>query len=112
MMGHKGKAEVGQMGTSVTRWGKRTMSAEQRLTSRMLDAAAQLLVDAAHPSKIILFGSYAHDEQNADSDLDLLVVLPEVTNRFAEMVRLRRVLGPIRMPIDLLVYSEKDVKQR
>jgi predicted nucleotidyltransferase len=72
----------------------------------------RLLVDAAHPSKIILFGSYAREEQNADSDLDLLVILPDITNRFQEMVRLRRALAPIPMPIDVLVYSEKDVNER
>jgi len=82
------------------------------LTSDALDEVVRLLVDAASPKRIILFGSHVRGEQTPDSDLDLVVVLPEVSNRFAEMVRLRRVLGPIRMPIDVLVYSEDDVKTR
>lgn len=77
-----------------------------------LQDVVRLLVDAAHPTKIILFGSYARGEQTSDSDLDLIVVLPGTTNRFSEMVRLRRALKPIRMPIDILVYSDEEVASR
>ncbi len=78
----------------------------------VLDQVVRLLVDAAQPKKIILFGSYARGEQAPDSDLDLLVVLPHVPDRFTEMVRLRRALKPIRMSIDILVYSEDDLRTR
>lgn len=77
-----------------------------------LQDIVRLLVDAAHPTKIILFGSHARGEQTPDSDLDLIVVLPRTTDRFTEMVRLRRALKPIRMPIDILVYSEEEVASR
>jgi predicted nucleotidyltransferase len=78
----------------------------------MLKEVVRLLVDAAKPAKIILFGSYARDKQHADSDLDLVVILPEVSSRFHEMVRLRRALAPIPMAIDVLVYSKRDVQER
>ena len=77
-----------------------------------LDEIVRLLVDSAHPSKVILFGSYARGTQTPDSDLDLAVILPKVASRFDEMVRLRRALGPIPMAIDVLVYSEEDVRKR
>jgi predicted nucleotidyltransferase len=35
------------------------------------------LVDAYQPERIYLFGSWARGEQNADSDYDLLVVVPD-----------------------------------
>lgn len=69
--------------------------------------AAELLREAAHPTRIILFGSHARGLAQSDSDVDLMVVLPEVRDRMAEMVRLNRVLSPLRIPVDLLVVSEE-----
>ena len=66
-------------------------------------------MQAAQPERILLFGSYARGEAREDSDLDLLVIEPEVRDRAAEMVRLRRVLRPLRIPVDVLVYSHADV---
>lgn len=57
----------------------------------------------------MLFGSHARGEARNDSDLDLLVIERDVVDRAAEMVRLRRVLRPLRVPVDLLVYSTDDV---
>jgi predicted nucleotidyltransferase len=34
------------------------------------------LVDRFQPERVILFGSYAYGTPNADSDVDLLVVMP------------------------------------
>jgi len=69
------------------------------------EKAAQLLLEAAPGSKVILFGSYARNEADPDSDMDFLVVEPEVKDRHAEMVRLREVLRPLRIPVDVLVTS-------
>lgn len=72
-------------------------------------SATQALVEAADPERIILFGSYARGDAREDSDLDLLVIESEVADRAREMVRLRRVLRPLRLPVDLLVFSAADV---
>ncbi|MCK4625765.1 MAG: nucleotidyltransferase domain-containing protein [Phycisphaerae bacterium] len=74
--------------------------------------AVNLLLDAAPPgSKVILFGSYARGQADARSDLDFLVVEPEVKKRLAEMVRLRQALQPLLgsflIPVDVLVVSEE-----
>ena len=69
--------------------------------------AIRLLLDAAHPNKIILFGSHGRGDAGAESDVDLLVVETEVKDRVAEMTRLNRVLSPLRMSIDLLVVSQE-----
>lgn len=78
----------------------------------ILAHTTQLLVHAAHPDKIILFGSYARGDFDERSDLDFLVILPTVANRAAEMIRLRRVLKGIPMPIDIVVYSTAEVEKR
>jgi len=66
-----------------------------------------LLRQAAQPTRIILFGSYARGDARADSDIDLLIVERDVADRAAEIVRLNRVLSPLRLPVDVLVVSEE-----
>ena len=73
-----------------------------------IQQAAELLRHAADPEKIILFGSYARNGADPGSDLDLLVVEPTVSDAAAEMVRLMRVLSPLRIPADVLVVSRQD----
>lgn len=76
-----------------------------------IDAAVTALVEAAHPERVILFGSYARGEAREDSDVDLLVIEREVTDKAKEMVRLRRVLRPLRIPVDVLVASIAEVEE-
>jgi len=77
------------------------------ISEERIQEAVQLLKEAASPVKIILFGSYAHGEPSEDSDLDFLVVEKELKARRMEMVRLSDVLRPLRIPVDVLVASEK-----
>ena len=72
-----------------------------------IDQAVKLLCNAAQPKKIILFGSYARGDAKHDSDLDLMVIFENKINRHAEMVRLRRILSPLRMSIDVIVVIEE-----
>ncbi|NEX17468.1 MAG: DNA polymerase subunit beta [Halochromatium sp.] len=79
------------------------------MTPEQITAAVKRFAEAAQPEQILLFGSHARGDARDDSDLDLLVIESEVTDRAAEMVRLRRLLRPLRIPVDLLVYSKSDV---
>jgi predicted nucleotidyltransferase len=81
-------------------------------STQIIREAVRLLVEAAHPVKVILFGSFARGDNTKDSDLDFLVILPTVTDHHAEMVRLRRALAALPMPIDVLVYSVDEVQRR
>ena len=76
-----------------------------------IDKAVEMLQNASHPVKIILFGSYANGQVTKDSDLDFLVVKRELKGRRKEMVRLRDVLSPLRIPVDVLVISEKTYQE-
>ena len=71
-----------------------------------IQRAVETILNAAPAgSQVILFGSYARGDANEDSDLDFLVVEPVVRGRRREMVRLREVLRPLRIPADVLVVS-------
>jgi len=79
--------------------------------SETLREAVQRLVAAAHPLKIILFGSQARGDTGPDSDLDLLVVLPAVGDKRAEMARLREALRPLPLPIDVLIFALHELEE-
>ena len=81
------------------------------ISGEQIQQAVKRLVVAAKPSKIILFGSYARGDATEDSDLDLMVIEREVPNKLNEMVRLRQELRPLRIPVDLLVYSQDYVDE-
>lgn len=76
-----------------------------------VDAVVEALVEEMSPQKLILFGSGASGEMDVDSDLDLLMVMDEVTDQHADMVRaydaLRGLKG--RPPVDILVFSRADI---
>jgi predicted nucleotidyltransferase len=67
----------------------------------------QVLVEAARPKRIILFGSHARGDAATDSDFDVMVVEEKPANRFAEIVRLNRLLRSFDIAVDLLVVSEE-----
>ena len=77
----------------------------------LIDEAARRIVAAAPGARVILFGSHARGEPGPDSDVDLLVIEPRVEDRFAEIVRLQRVLAPLRLPADLIVVSEAHAEE-
>ncbi len=68
-----------------------------------ISRAVELLREAAKPKKIILFGSYVEGKQGEQSDVDLMVVEEGISDVVKEMVRLRRLLSPLRIPVDLIV---------
>ena len=72
-----------------------------------IERAGQILAKAAgSPARVILFGSGARGDADADSDLDFLVIERFVDDRIAEAVRLRRALGDIGVPVDIIVLDE------
>lgn len=73
--------------------------------------ASRRLAAAAPDAKVILFGSRARGEAHADSDLDLLVIEPELKSRRVETARLREALGNLGIPVDLIVVPSSHVDE-
>jgi uncharacterized protein len=73
----------------------------------IIEQAGRTLADAARsPARVILFGSAARGDAGPDSDLDFLVIERSVDDRIAEAVHLRRALGDIGVPVDIVVLDE------
>jgi len=70
------------------------------------------IVEGFSPLKVILFGSYARGDASRDSDVDLLVVLPEVGNKRETTVRIRRALADALLPKDIVVTTPAEIEQR
>ena len=73
-----------------------------------------MLIEVKHPKQIILFESYAREEQTPDSDLDLMVIEDTVDHQGMEMIILRKAAGRITpgVGIDILVYQTEKQKNQ
>src|ERR1700692_327198 len=71
---------------------------------------ARRIAERFQPEKIILFGSYAYGEPNADSDVDLLIVMP-ARNQIDQAVKIRLALDA-PFPMDLIVRTPTKLKRR
>ena len=69
------------------------------------------IVETSRPDKIILFGSYARDEASADSDLDLLVIVPGIRHLRKESVRVRRALRGMLAPVDIIIATPEQIRR-
>ena len=76
-----------------------------------LDMIVQRVVDVVHPLRIILFGSAARGEPGKDSDIDILVVMPEGTPRLATAEKLHMRMFGIPAAIDFLVATPSDLER-
>jgi predicted nucleotidyltransferase len=61
------------------------------------------ILTVSRPDRIILFGSAARGEMNRDSDIDLLVLEPDPGNTREESYKLRKAIGDLDYPYDVIV---------
>jgi predicted nucleotidyltransferase len=71
---------------------------------------ARAVAERFHPDKIILFGSYAYGRPNADSDVDILVIMP-AKNQLDQAYKICCAV-PAPFPMDLIVRTPKNLEWR
>jgi len=64
------------------------------------------------PDLMIVFGSVANGTANEDSDLDLVLVKESDENRLIRSVNARLALKGSKVPIDIIVYTPEEFKER
>jgi len=81
----------------------------KELRSSLLKEVTDRLVNEFQPERIILFGSHAWGHPDADSDVDLLVIVSDSDQpptRRAQ--RAQRCLGNVRVAADILVKTRAE----
>jgi predicted nucleotidyltransferase len=77
---------------------------------RVIRRFARQVAERFGPEKIILFGSHAYGQPHADSDVDVLVVMP-ARNELDQAVRIRLAVD-YNFPLDLLVRTPRNLAWR
>lgn len=78
----------------------------------LLALVRERIVTAFDPMRIVLFGSRARGDARPDSDLDLLVVLQEVSNKRIAAIEIRRALRDLPVGKDVIVTTPHEIQQR
>ncbi|MEJ5309915.1 MAG: nucleotidyltransferase domain-containing protein [Anaerolineae bacterium] len=81
-------------------------------TEDVIAAMTERIVQQFDPLRIILFGSQARGDAGPWSDVDLLVVLPEVTNKREAAVEVRRALVNFTVSKDIIVTTPDEIERR
>jgi len=63
-----------------------------------------------HPEKVILFGSQAEGTTHADSDVDILVIMP-ARNQLDQALKIEQSCNP-PFPLDILVRTPRNFERR
>ena len=82
-----------------------------QLESGVLDRLVDAVVKIAHPLRIILFGSAARGDANEQSDVDLLVIVPDGVHRRRTAQKLYREIIGIGVPFDIVVATPRDLEE-
>jgi predicted nucleotidyltransferase len=77
----------------------------------ILDDLVHRVVQAVHPRRIILFGSAATGRMGANSDLDLLVIMPDGVHRRRTAQAIYRSLTGLGIAKDVVVVTESDLRE-
>ena len=80
--------------------------------SEIQEAAEALAHHARSPARVILFGSAGRDQMGPHSDLDFLEIEEDLDDAVEEAARLRRVLPPLGVSVDVLTISEAEAERR
>jgi len=81
-------------------------------TKEYITAMVNRIADRFHPVQVILFGSHAHGDAGPESDIDLLVVLPQAANKRQAAIEIRRALKDFPVSKDIIVTTPDEIARR
>ena len=98
------------MVTMLEKWKER---ASANLPELLNEVATS--IKNVHPNcTVILFGSFARGDQHEDSDLDICVLVPEITYRRLEMEvdAASSIRDDFPLPMDLILYTYDEFEEK
>ncbi len=83
------------------------------VSKELLQGIVDRICHAIQVEQIILFGSYAWGKPNADSDVDLFIVVKSSTEpAYRRSREVYRCLRDVVIPFDIIVQTEEEVKEQ
>ncbi len=76
----------------------------------LIQEVVRRLEEAVRPLRVILFGSAARGEMGPDSDVDLLIVVPDGVRRRDAARKAYRALSGLGISKDVVVVTQGDVE--
>jgi uncharacterized protein len=77
------------------------------IDDRLIQGIVERITRVTRPDRVILFGSVASGEVTGDSDIDLLVLEPDVRDPREAGRRLREALEGLGIAVDLIVMPTR-----
>ncbi|MBS3965671.1 MAG: nucleotidyltransferase domain-containing protein [Truepera sp.] len=81
------------------------------LNETTLDELVQRIVETVRPRRILLFGSAARGQMGPNSDLDILVIMPDGIHRRRTAQDIYRGLLGMGIAKDVVVVTESDIRK-
>ena len=83
-----------------------------KLDTELIKEIVRRIVEAAHPQKIVLFGSRARGDHRPDSDIDLLIIKESELPRPKRAIPIYSALSKLRLEVDtnVLVYTPAEAQ--
>ena len=83
-----------------------------RTTREQIRQMVDLIAKQFQPEKVILFGSQARGGTDADSDVDLLVVMRVEGSKRNKQLEIRKAVYDFRLPKDIIVTTPEEFEWR
>ncbi|OGB90856.1 hypothetical protein A2625_07435 [candidate division WOR-1 bacterium RIFCSPHIGHO2_01_FULL_53_15] len=82
------------------------------LTKEKADKAVDEIKKAIDPDEIYLFGSYISGQAKENSDLDICIIKDNVKDKHQLLLKAKKGLMNIGMPIDMLLFNKESFVRR
>lgn len=82
------------------------------LTAELVSSMTERIVRRFRPLQIILFGSHARGDAGSQSDVDLLIVLPQIVDKRQAAIEIRRALADLPVSKDIIVTTPEEIAHR
>lgn len=83
------------------------MQLSQEITDNLINRIKSVI----DPERVIIFGSAARGLMAEDSDIDVLIVVPDGTHRRRTSQLIHRNLFGFGMPVDVIVATKDDLEK-
>jgi len=91
---------------------RETARVTHMINEELIGLMVRRIVDGFAPQQIVVFGSCARGDDQDDSDLDLLVVMPFAGTKRDVQVAMRMALRDFDVPVDLILASPQEIEQK